>query len=326
MTFPNLRLRRTRETPALRAMFGEPPPSPQKLVWPIFVSEDMPGPIDSMPKQKRLKLDEIERELIPVVDSGVGGVILFGVVGDNAKSCDGRGAADSDGVVQKAIRLIRSKFPDLVVFTDVCLCAYTESGHCGVLTENGAIDNDATLPLLAEAALSHAAAGAHGVAPSAMMDGQVQAIRSALDSNSYENTIIMSYSTKFASAMYGPFREAAASAPASGDRRSHQLPYNNPNAALLESELDAAEGADILMVKPALFYLDIIARLREETLLPIAAYNVSGEYSSIIATAERGWGDMRAMAAESLHAIHRAGTDIIITYWANRYNEIFGEN
>jgi porphobilinogen synthase len=249
--------------------------------------------------------------------------MIFGVVEDSAKTADGGAAANSDGVTQRAAALLAEEFPDFVVFTDVCLCAYTDHGHCGIPSGNGGLDNDATLEILAETAVSHAAAGADCVAPSAMMDGQVAAIRSALDSAGHKNTLIMSYSTKFASAMYGPFREAADSAPSHGDRRAYQLPYDNPNAALLESILDEAEGADILMVKPALFYLDVIARLRGETRLPIAAYNVSGEYSMLAASAERGWGDLAAMARESLHAISRSGADIILSYWANRYDEIF---
>jgi porphobilinogen synthase len=304
-------------------MFGTPPPGPEKFVWPIFVVEKDGGPIGAMPGQSRIPLDKLKETVGPAVETGVGGVMIFGVVEDSAKTADGEAAANSDGVTQRAAALLAEEFPDLVVFTDVCLCAYTDHGHCGIPSGNGGLDNDATLEILAETAVSHAAAGADCVAPSAMMDGQVAAIRSALDSAGHKNTLIMSYSTKFASAMYGPFREAADSAPSHGDRRAYQLPYDNPNAALLESILDEAEGADILMVKPALFYLDVIARLRDETRLPIAAYNVSGEYSMLAASAERGWGDLAAMARESLHAISRAGADIILSYWANRYDEIF---
>ena len=304
-------------------MFGSAAPGPEKFIWPIFVVEDGGGGIEAMPGQSRIGIAGLADSLRPVVEQGIGGVMLFGVVDDSFKTSDGSYASASNGLVQRAVGVIRAEFPELVVFTDVCLCAYTDHGHCGLLSDSGDVANDPTLERLAEIAVSHAAAGANGVAPSAMMDGQVAAIRSALSANGYDDTIIMSYSTKFASAMYGPFRAAADSAPSHGDRRSYQLPYDAPDAAILESILDEAEGADILMVKPALFYLDIIARLRTETLLPIAAYNVSGEYSMLAASAECGWGDLNAMARESLCAISRSGADIIISYWANHYNEIF---
>jgi len=208
--------------------------------------------------------------------------------------------------------------------TDVCLCAYTNHGHCGPLDRQGQVDNDAAIGLLSRVAVSHAAAGADVVAPSAMMDGQVSAIRAALDENALDQTLLMAYSTKFASSMYGPFRDAENSAPSSGDRKGYQASYGNLRAALRESDFDEDEGADILMVKPSLFYLDVLAKVRERTDLPVAAYNVSGEYSMLIAAAERGWGDLDGMARESLMALERAGADLFLSYWAPRYRELFG--
>ena len=272
-----------------------------------------------MPGQYRLSTDQLLRELEPVAKQGIGGVMIFGVP-DGGKDARGSAAAAPNGAVQRAIRDIRREFPEFVVLSDVCLCAYTDHGHCGVLNKRGDVDNDATLKLLAKMAASHATAGAHFVAPSAMMDGQVAAIRTALDAAGYSETGLMSYSSKFASAMYGPFREAEQSVPKSGDRRGYQASAADLRTALRESALDEAEGADILMVKPALFYLDVITRLRERTELPIAAYNVSGEYAMLHATAARGWGDLRGMVRESILALTRAGTDIIISYWANRYD------
>jgi porphobilinogen synthase len=317
-----------RRKPALRGLVDTAPPGPQKFVWPVFVvdGEGRREPIDAMPGQHRLSIDELLRDLEPVVDSGVAGVLLFGVAGDLPK--DGRGtlAAAEDGTVQRAARAIAREFPDLVLMTDVCLCAYTEHGHCGPLAEDGRVDNDAAVEMLAEVALSHAEAGADVVAPSAMMDGQVAGIRAALDEAGHTDTVIMSYSTKFASAMYGPFREAEQSAPHGGDRQGYQASCADLHTALRESDLDVAEGADILMVKPSLFYMDVICRLRERTDLPLAVYNVSGEYSMLIAAAERGWGDLAGMVRESLMGLQRAGADIFLSYWANRYDEIFGGN
>ena len=323
--FPELRLRRLRKNQALRDMFGTTMPGPEKFVWPIFIVEGsaLIDPINAMPGQSRVSVDMLEETIAPVAAMGIGGIMLFGVVGENRKSPDGAYASQADGLVQNAIREIRGKFPDMLVFTDVCVCAYTDHGHCGVLDENGNVENDPSLERLAAMALSHAEAGASGVAPSAMMDGQVAAIRRSLASAGFADTILMSYSTKFASSMYGPFREAADSSPAHGDRRSYQAPYNNPRAAMLESALDEAEGADVLMVKPSLFYLDIISSLRETTDLPIAVYNVSGEYSMLIASADRGWGDLDSMVRESTFALTRAGADVIISYWANQYDRIF---
>jgi porphobilinogen synthase len=322
--FPEIRLRRLRRTEGLRKMLGEPLPGPEKFVWPVFLREGkkVKEPISAMPGQSRMSADVLLKKLEPVVESGIGGVLLFGLTDPSKKDADGSEAFNEKGAVQRAIPLIKKAFPQLTVFTDVCLCAYTDHGHCGPLNNAGEVDNDAALTLLQKVALSHAAAGADCVAPSAMMDGQVLAIREALDENDSIDTLLMSYSSKFASSMYGPFREAEQSAPGKGDRQGYQAPYNDLRQALRESELDEDEGADILMVKPALMYLDVIHQLREATNLPVAAYNVSGEYSMLIAQAERGWGDLRAMVRENMAAMQRAGTDIFISYWANRYNEL----
>lgn len=334
MNFPETRLRRLRKTEALRKMLGQPLPGPGKFIWPVFViaGTGKAIPIEAMPGQSRYSIDKLLTALEPVVKMGVGGIMVFGVLEDaDLKSQDGSYAHAEEGLVQQAVHEIKKNFPDLIVFTDVCLCAYTDHGHCGLLDDKGNVLNDPSIEILGKVAVSHAVAGADGVAPSAMMDRQVCEIRNALDENGLTDTILMSYSTKFASAMYGPFREAADSAPAAhagdviipSDRKSYQLPYNNTSEALRESQLDEMEGADILMVKPALFYLDIIAKLKEETMLPVAAYNVSGEYSMLIASADRGWGDLREMVCESISSLHRAGTDIFISYWANQYDKIF---
>ena len=325
MRFPEVRLRRLRRTPAIRRLFDAEVPSPSKFVWPVFVVEghDRCEPIASMPGQSRRSIDALLRALEPVARQGIGGVLLFGQT-EGEKDAGGSGAYDERGVVQRAIPAIKRAFPDFVVMTDVCLCAYTSHGHCGPLDRHGQVDNDAAAGLLARVAVSHAAAGADVVAPSAMMDGQVAAIRAALDENGLSQTLLMAYSTKFASAMYGPFRDAENSSPSSGDRKSYQASYGNLRAALRESEFDEDEGADILMVKPSLFYLDVLAKLRERTDLPLAAYNVSGEYSMLIAAADRGWGDLRGMVRESLMALDRAGADLFLSYWASRYGEIFG--
>jgi porphobilinogen synthase len=300
-------------------------PSPGRFLWPVFVvgGQGVKQPLDAMPGQFRYSPDTLIEALCPVSEMGVGGVLVFGAIPDDHKNDTGQAACDPAGVVPQTVRLIRRRFPDLVVFTDVCLCAYTSHGHCGPLDGQGRVANDAAVATLARVACAHADAGASGVAPSAMMDGQVQAIRQALDAAGRTETLIMSYSTKFASSFYGPFREAGGSSPRHGDRRGYQASFADPRRALLESALDEAEGADILMVKPALCYLDIIARLRERTDLPLAAYNVSGEYSMLVAAAERGWGDLHGMARESITGIARAGADIIISYWANRYAEVF---
>jgi porphobilinogen synthase len=308
-------------------MVGLPDPGPQKFMWPVFVVSDPNAniPIESLPGQARLGVDQLKKQLEAVIESGVNSILIFGV-DDQHKDNEGSYAHRDDGVVQKAVREIRLSFPDLLVFTDVCLCAYTNHGHCGPLTKTGDVDNDAALEQLAMTAVSHAAAGAHGVAPSSMMDGQVQAIRGALNEAGSAETILMSYSTKFASAMYGPFRDAAGSAPGKGDRNGYQAPANDARQAIRESLLDIDEGADILMVKPAMLYLDLISRLRQETQLPLAAYNVSGEYSMVHAMAEKGWADLGSLARESLMALQRAGADILISYWANQYSRLYGQS
>jgi len=324
-TFPEIRLRRLRQTAGLRRMLDAPLPGPEKFIWPAFVLEGAARrePIDAMPGQSRLSVDQLLIDLEPVVASGVGGVLLFGLTEESKKDECGSAAFDENGAVQNAVREVKQKFPDLVTITDVCVCAYTSHGHCGPLLDNGDVDNDASNEVLAKTAVSHATAGADIVAPSAMMDGQVLAIRTALDEHNFQNTLLMSYSTKFASSMYGPFREAENSTPSKGDRKGYQASYGDLRTALRESELDEDEGADMLMVKPSLFYLDILAKLREQTDLPLAAYNVSGEYSMLHASAERGWGDLREMVRESTSALARAGADVLISYWANQYDQFF---
>ena len=325
--FPDVRLRRLRRTPALRKMLDQALPGPEKFIWPVFV---MPGrnraeAIDAMPGQERMTVDRLLAAIDPVAESGVQSILIFGLPEDGDKDGDGSGAYNDKGVVQRAVREVKKRFPELVVSTDVCLCAYTSHGHCGPLNDEGDVENDEAIEILAKTAVSHAEAGADIVAPSAMMDGQVQAIRDALDEEDLDNTILLSYSTKFASSMYGPFREAEKSAPQKGDRRGYQASYRDVRQAMRESEMDEEEGADMLMIKPSLFYMDVLSMMREETDLPIAAYNVSGEYAMLIATADRGWGDLRGMVQESTVGLVRAGADLIISYWANRYEEIFGQ-
>lgn len=324
--FPNVRMRRLRATESLRKMFSQPFPEFSRFIWPVFVveGEEKRIAIESMPGQFRYSVDELCKDLTPLVSKGLGGIMLFGVVDEDKKSPNAEYCYDSNGLVQRAIKEIKTQFPGLTVFTDVCVCAYTDHGHCGVLRPSGKVLNDPSLEILAKMAVSHAEAGADGVAPSAMMDGQISAIRKALSKHKFDDTILMSYSTKFASNMYGPFREAADSSPASGDRRSYQQPYDDFDQAVRESLLDEKEGADILMVKPALFYLDVIAEIKKKSLLPMAAYNVSGEYSMICASAEKGWGDLYGMARESIVALDRAGTDIFLSYWANQYDSLRG--
>ncbi|MCP3964878.1 MAG: porphobilinogen synthase [Lentisphaerae bacterium] len=321
--FPNIRLRRLRQNESIRSMLAEPLPGPDKFMWPVFVVEGkgIRQPIEAMPGQFRYSVDTLLEAVAEVIAMGVKSVMLFGVVDDSRKTGDASYAWHSEGIVQQAALALKSKFPELLVFTDICVCEYTSHGHCGELHENGHVINDKSLKMLAKMAVSHAKSGADGVAPSAMMDGQVNAIRKALDKEGLEGTILMSYSTKFASAMYGPFREAADSAPSAGDRKGYQADYRNWRTALRESHEDEAEGADILMVKPALFYLDVISELRRSTMLPLAAYNVSGEYSMLIASANNGWGDLKALVRESTYALKRAGTDIFISYWANQYDK-----
>ena len=319
--YPDVRLRRLRQSNGIRRMLSTPLPGPEKLIWPTFVipGESKREPIESMPGQARLSVDQLLIDLAPLVETGIGGVLLFGLADTDEKDSHGNAAYAPDGTVQKAIRAVKEAFPQLVIIADVCVCAYTDHGHCGPLNSTGDVDNDASIAILQKIACSMAAAGADMVAPSAMMDGQVMAIREALDAASHTHTLIMSYSTKFASSLYGPFRDAEHSTPGEGDRTGYQAAPGDLRTALRESEFDEDEGADILMLKPALFYLDILIQLRANTDLPLAVYNVSGEYAMIHATAERGWGDLKEMVREYMLALSRSGADMIITYWANQY-------
>jgi porphobilinogen synthase len=315
-TDPNpMRGRRLRRTAGLRNLVRQTRLHPGMLVQPLFVrlGHEVREEIDAMPGQFRLSPDELPAEARRLRAAGVRAVLLFGLPA--RKDEQGSGAWSDDGIVQQALRALRDADPELTLIADVCLCEYTSHGHCGILRDD-TVDNDATLPLLAETAVSLAAAGADIVAPSAMMDGQVLAIRSALDQAGMIETAILAYAAKHASAFYGPFREAADSAPQRGDRRAYQMDAANGREALREIDADVAEGADMVMVKPALPALDLIARARARTNLPIAAYQVSGEYASLVAAAQNGWLDRRAAALESLTAIARAGADLIITYFA----------
>ncbi len=324
--FPGVRLRRLRRTAAVRDMFAMPTPGPEKFIWPVFVvpGEHRVEPIESMPGQCRYSADELVKALAPVVAQGVKSILLFGQHEGEGKDECGTPAADPHGAVQRAIPVLKAAYPELIVFTDVCLCAYTSHGHCGPRDASGDVDNDAACEMLTRVAVSHARAGADGVAPSAMMDGQIAAIRRALDDEGFKDTLLIAYSTKFASQMYGPFRDAENSAPGHGDRQGYQASYRDTRTAIRESEFDEAEGADALMVKPALFYLDLIRQVSDRTLLPVMAYNVSGEYSMIHAAAEAGYCDLYPTARESLYAIFRAGATQVISYWAPYYAEIFG--
>jgi porphobilinogen synthase len=317
MPFPVQRLRRTRSTAALRGLARETRLSPSDFVYPIFVTvgEDLRNPVLSMPGVFQLSINHTVAEAKRVHGLGIPAVLLFGIPDEKDEAASG--AYDPEGVVQLATRAIKEAVPELLVITDVCLCEYMSHGHCGVVEKDtGQILNDISLELLARTASSQAEAGTDIVAPSDMMDGRVAAIRSELDREGFENTPIMAYAAKYASAFYGPFREAAESAPAFGDRRSYQMDPANAREALLEVELDIEEGADIVMVKPALPYLDVIRRIRETTNLPLAAYSVSGEYAMIKAAAQNGWLDERAVVLEALTGIKRAGADIIISYHA----------
>ena len=318
MTFPQRRLRRLRRTPALRRMVAETRLSVNDLIAPLFVREgiDEPQPIASIPGVVQHTLTSLRTEVAELVSLGVPGVILFGVPA--TKDEQGSGAWDPDGIVQIAVRDLRDQFGDsLVLITDLCLDEYTSHGHCGLLDDDGEVDNDATLELYGEVALAQAAAGVDMVAPSGMMDGAVMAIRDALDEDEFEQVSIMAYAAKYASALYGPFRDAVdVSIAGGGDRKGYQQDYANAREALEEIRLDVSEGADIVMVKPAMAYLDIITRARAEVDIPLAAYHVSGEYAMVRAAAERGWIDGDAVALEQLTAVRRAGADMILTYFA----------
>jgi porphobilinogen synthase len=311
-TFPLTRLRRFRRTGALRSLVRETRVDRADLVYPLFVGPESRAN-DELPALGRFSVDDLSREVEELLVLGLSAVILFGI--PEEKDEEGSGAYAADGIVQRALRSLRERYPDLVLVTDVCLCEYTSHGHCGVI-ENGEVANDATVELLARTAVSHVEAGADVVAPSDMMDGRVGAIRVALDEAGFGETAIVSYAAKYASAFYGPFREAAESAPSFGDRRGYQLDPANVREALRECELDVAEGADALIVKPALPNLDVIRAARERFDLPVGAYNVSGEYAMVKAAAARGWLEERQAAIESLTAIRRAGADFVVTYWA----------
>jgi porphobilinogen synthase len=313
--FPELRLRRLRRNEALRALIRETRVDVGDLIYPLFVVEGnkIKQEISSMPGQYRLSSDLLPKEVEGIAKLGIPAIILFGI--PKKKDEVGSSAYNPKGVIQQAMRAIKKATPELLVITDVCLCEYTSHGHCGVVVD-GYVDNDKTLELLTKTALSHAEAGADIVAPSDMMDGRIKAIRQALDGDGFQNIPVMAYAAKYASAFYGPFREAAESAPQFGDRRSYQMDPPNWREALREVEQDIAEGADIVMVKPALPYLDVIRRVRDTFNHPLAAYSVSGEYAMVKAAAQQGWLDEKRIVLEMLTAIKRAGADIIITYYA----------
>jgi porphobilinogen synthase len=323
MPFPTHRLRRLRTTGRLRDLVRETRLDPAQFILPLFAcpGEGVRREIGAMPGNYQLSIDELVKECAEVPPLGIGGVMLFGL--PERKDEMASGAYDENGIVQRAVRALRRELPELLIVTDVCNCEYTSHGHCGLI-KDGDVDNDATLQWLAKTALSHARAGADIVAPSDMMDGRVGAIRQALDANGYEKTPILAYAAKFASVFYGPFREAAESTPQFGDRRSYQMDPANGREAMREIELDLEEGADMIMVKPAMPYLDLICRARERFDVPIAAYQVSGEYSMIMAAARNGWLDQDRAMMESLTSIARAGAGIILTYFAKPAARLLG--
>jgi porphobilinogen synthase len=319
--FPEYRGRRLRRTGALRSLVRETSLAPGNLILPLFVvpGENVRKDIGSMPGVCQTSIDELRRDAREAVDLDIGAVLIFGI--PDHKDERGTSGYAADGIVQRAVAALKQEFPDLVVITDVCLCEYTSHGHCGVIRD-GEVQNDETLELLARQAVSHARAGADMVAPSDMMDGRVATLRRALDDAGYSHIPIMSYAAKFASAFYGPFRDVAESAPQFGDRRGYQMDAANSNEALREVALDIEEGADIVMVKPALSYLDIIWRVKQEFGYPVCAYHVSGEYASIMAAAQLGWLDAERAMVEALLSIRRAGADMIITYWAREFAKL----
>ncbi|HWI95095.1 MAG TPA: porphobilinogen synthase [Solirubrobacterales bacterium] len=315
MPFPATRMRRLRRTEALRGLVRETELSPRHLIQPLFVvaGENVREDVDSMPGIERFSISELVAEATEIATAGIGSVLLFGIPA--AKDESGTGAYDDEGVVQMAVRALKEAHPDLTVITDVCLCEYTSHGHCGFVRD-GEVDNDITVELLAKVAISHAEAGADAVAPSDMMDGRIGTIRHQLDEEGHSGVPIIAYSAKYASAFYGPFRDAAESTPEFGDRRGYQMDPANAAEAVREAELDLEEGADMLMVKPATPYLDVVRQVKDATGAPIAAYHVSGEYSMLKAAAEQGWIDERAAVLETLTSIRRAGADAIVTYYA----------
>jgi len=315
MAFPATRMRRLRMNPLVRSRLEETDLAPRRLIAPLFVR---PGrrerrPIPSMPGQDQLSVDLLIQEARSLSRLGLRSILLFGI--PERKDAAGSGAYSPRGIVPQAVRALKNEIPELLVVTDLCFCEYTSHGHCGIL-KGGELDNDATLEIIAKTALAQARAGADIIAPSGMIDGMIRAIRQALDKGGFRDRVIMSYAAKYASAFYGPFRDAAESAPAFGDRRSYQMNPANAEEALREVDLDIQEGADIVMVKPALAYLDIIRRVKERTHVPVAAYNVSGEYSMVKAAAQNGWLDEARTVREILTALRRAGADLIITYHA----------
>jgi porphobilinogen synthase len=317
MSFPATRLRRLRRTETLRGLVRETELSPSHLIQPAFVvaGEGVREEVASMPGIERFSINNLVEEAGEIAAAGIGALMLFGVPA--AKDEFGTGAYDDEGIVQMAVRALKEAHPDLIVMTDVCLCEYTSHGHCGVIREGTTeVDNDVTVELLAKTAISHAEAGADAVAPSDMMDGRIGSIRFQMDEEGHPNVPIVAYSAKYASAFYGPFRDAADSTPEFGDRRGYQMDPANAAEAVREAELDLDEGADMLMVKPALPYLDVVRRVKDATGAPVAAYHVSGEYSMLKAAAERGWIDERAAVVETLTSIRRAGADAIVTYYA----------
>jgi porphobilinogen synthase len=315
MPFPSTRLRRLRRTDVLRGLVRETELSPAHLIQPAFVvaGEDIREEVESMPGIERFSISGLVEEAAEIAAAGVGSILLFGVPA--AKDESGSGAYDDEGIVQMAVRALKEAHPDLAVITDVCLCEYTSHGHCGFVRE-GEVDNDITVELLAKVAISHAEAGADAVAPSDMMDGRIGSIRFQLDEEGHSGMPILAYSAKYASAFYGPFRNAADSTPEFGDRRGYQMDPANAAEAVREAELDLDEGADMLMVKPATAYLDVVRRIKDATAAPVAAYHVSGEYSMLKAAAANGWIDERAAVLETLTSIRRAGADAIVTYYA----------
>jgi porphobilinogen synthase len=315
MSFPTVRPRRLRGSVALRRAVQETSLAPSDFIYPLFVcpGEGVRREISAMPDNFQLSIDQLVAEAKEAESLGIAGIILFGL--PESKDPDGSGAYADDGIVQRAIQAVKAEVKDLLVIADTCLCEYTSHGHCGHVVDND-VDNDSTLELLAKAAVSQARAGADIIAPSDMMDGRVEAIREALDDSGFEKTPILSYAAKYASVFYGPFREAAESAPQFGDRRSYQMDPANQREAIREIELDIEEGADIIMVKPAMPYLDVVFRAKQEFDVPLAAYQVSGEYSMIVAAARNGWLDLDRAMTESLTSIKRAGADLILTYFA----------